>query len=225
MQAPHEHPERPPRRPSVRQVVVWLALLWLMGYIGIILEQGISWSVPFDGLRCGLIMGAALSPFMLIPWALAGALGYGIGSVKVLRNYRTVLSLLLPACLIFFPVMSSCFDRISPGRRFERLTGAPFPKHHRSLEYHFSGGLLADITDAFIFECPASETEELIRRLHLQKTGDDPNKMIIRPLPSWSAPLDQPELWTPGTYGGRVDYLTLKTDRQRTHVRVVYGNF
>jgi hypothetical protein len=45
---------------------LWAGGLWLLGWLGVGVEQAVSWTNPADGLMNGLLIGAFIAPFLLL---------------------------------------------------------------------------------------------------------------------------------------------------------------
>lgn len=206
--------------------ILWVAILWLIGWLGICADQAVSYTNPLEGLASGAIQGIFVSPFLLIYLIPAGLIGRAIGSVRCLRPYRWWISLILPLGLTVAPVVLGIMDRVEPGRRFERFTKISLPENPKDLKVSFSGGFLPDYRDTYTFECPRDETDEFIHRLGLKKAGD--NRTHVMGMPGGDFSPEQqgwknPERWESPARLGTTDYFELFTDESHTRVHVVYG--
>ena len=191
-----------------------------------------SYTDAAEGFMNGLMFGAFIAPFLLLYLVPLAAVGMLLGSWRPLRPWRRWLGLALPLAAILATVAPRVKDRLEPGRRFERLTGVAFPREARNLEVFWWGGLLADRTDTYTFDCPKAETERLIRELGLQRTEFQDRVNESGPGPSF-APLERgwpnPELWRdPSPIGPRTPprgfhFLILFTDETHTRVHILYG--
>lgn len=205
---------------------LWVVIVYLIGWLGICVDQAVSYTNPLEGLASGAIQGIFVSPFLLIYLIPAGLIGRAIGSINRLRPCRWWISLILPLGLTVAPVIFRIMDRVEPGRRFERFTGVAFPAHRENLQVAFSGGFLADYCDTYTFECPRDETENFIRELGLQKAGD--NRSRVHGMPGGDFSPEQhgwknPERWEPSNRLGTTDFFELFTDESHSRVHVVCG--
>lgn len=214
------------RRARILRRIFWVSCLWMAAWLGICLEQAISWTDSMQGLMNGGMTGAFISPFMLIYLIPIGLIGGAIGSLKPLLPYRWWVSLALPLAFCFLPVVSRVRDRIDPGRRFERHTDVRFPKEIRNLKTYCWGGMFADITDTYTFECARGETERLILELKLYPEDKIDSSIMggpgsgFSPVSSgWSGPV----LLRPRGKLVGIDFLEMFVDETRTRVHIIYG--
>ena len=213
-------------RKSIKRFL-WVPVLWLIGWLGVCADQAVSNTNPLEGLASGAIQGIFVSPFLLIYLIPAGLVGMAIGSAKCLRPWRWYVSLVLPLGLSFGPLVFRIADRVEPGRRFERFTKARFPENPKNLRILFSGGFLPDYCDTYTFECPRDETDDLIRRLGLEKVGDHRTHVHGMPGGDFSPERNgwkNPERWVSPNRLGMTDYFELFTDGSHTRLHVVYGS-
>jgi hypothetical protein len=199
----------------------WLAIVWLIGYLGIIAKQAVAQGDTLHGIQDGVIFGAIASWFMLILTVPLGLIGRAIASWKPLHPHRIWISLLLPVFFSFADVVGVAVDRIHPHRRFEQATGVRFPADATVLSCSFEnwGMAFSDATHLFQFTCSPAETERLIRELKLRKNRNPGGGSSRFPRSrGWTVE----ERWTSGDMERRgVDYIELETDASRTRVRVV----
>ncbi|MGC4013059.1 MAG: hypothetical protein QM755_00870 [Luteolibacter sp.] len=163
-------------------------------------------------------MATIIAPFSLIVLAPAGVLGLALGALRPFRNHRTVLSFLLPGLLCLYPAVSALRDRMEPGRRFLRMTGAALPAHRSGMSCFFSGGGLADIRDEFEFTTTPEETDALIKQLDLLQ-ADTPGSTALTSLPPTFV---RPQQWHQKGKTGSVDFIALYTDETHTWVKIAY---
>lgn len=220
-----------PARKRRRNFFRWLLVVWLIGWLGMILEQTISWSDPLHGLYNGLLAGGMVSPFLLIYTVPLGTLGWFLGVLRPLSRNRRAISFLFAAALPFYFVGTRVVERINPGKRFEQLTGVSLPAGVRIEKTTFSGGLLADLNQQYVLTCSAEDTTKLIQDLNLKP--DESGRGRIggeAPVGSKVAGGDWEvhENWIycedSGDKSGKTrlpDFLQLQTDETRTKVRIV----
>ena len=145
-----------------------MLVIWLIGWLGMILEQVISWSDPLHGLYNGLLAGGSFSPFLLFFTVPLGALGWFLGALRPLSSHRRAISFLFAAALPFYFVGTRVVERINPGKRFEQLTGVSLPKGVRIEKTTFRGGLFADLNQQYALTCSVEDTTKLIQDLSLK---------------------------------------------------------
>jgi hypothetical protein len=174
-----------PAKP-MRLVYALLLSLPLFG-AGFVIEQTIRWTNHLDGLMSGLIhliffsIGAAI---YLIPWALIVHFSFR----KRANQKRRTLWMLGPSILMCLLSISSLVTNPpTPRHRFKQLAKADLPAKMESLNYHFSGGGLADYHDTYYFKTSPTEVDRLIREMGLEEDefyGDQSTShTIISPLP------------------------------------------
>lgn len=195
----------------------WLAVVWLIGYLGIIAKQAVSHDQILHGIREGATLGAITSWFMLIVTVPLGFVGLVIASWKPLRAYRLWISLLLPVFISFVDVVTVAIARVHPHQRFESVTGVRFPADANVVRCSFAGTgfIFSDPQHVYEFTCSPAETERLIRELELKQDNYPAGGTSAK---GWK--VDQ--RWTSGFPTGKsVDVLELETDASRTRVRVI----
>jgi hypothetical protein len=206
--------------------ISWMACLWLIGWLGISAEQTAAWTVSWQGFVNGAAIGVFLSPFLLVALIPLGLVGWAIGSLKRLRPFRWWISLILPITISASMVIPRIMDRVCPARRFERFTKVRFPRHVTNLQTFASGGLLADITDTYTFECTTEETDRLIKEFGLEKESILHPSIRSRPGSGFSpasSGWSNPERWKTRNSPGTTDFFELLTDETHTRVHVIYG--
>jgi hypothetical protein len=216
---------------SWRRGLAWLVRLWLLGWLGMCLDRAVAHTDVGEGVMSGLLLGVFLAPLQLLFLVPLAAIGLLLGSWRPLRRWRRWLGLALPVAAILTSVVFGVKDRLEPGRRFERSTQVALPRDARNLKVYWSGGLLADITDTYTFDCPKAETERLIRELRLRRDE------VLDPVRNRGLygfdPLERgwknPELWRePSPIGSptpqrRFHFLKMYTDESHTRVHIIYG--
>ncbi len=87
-----------PVPPRIRRwnAIYWLATLWLMGWLGIMLWQTLSWTDAKRGFYNGAVLGGIISPLLLIVTVPLGAAGRAIAKIRPLRRYQLAASLIVP---------------------------------------------------------------------------------------------------------------------------------
>jgi hypothetical protein len=166
-------PEDLPLRPAAWKHAFWITTLWVMGWLGVILWQGLAWSDMKKGLYHGAMAGLIVSPLLLVITVPLGVLGAWIGKSRPLRRFRRAISLIVPCTAILAPAVSAAIDRAQPERRFERFTGMPLPSGAKIHSAIFDGStILADNFDTYLISCSAEDTAGLIRDLKLEYRGD-----------------------------------------------------
>ncbi len=217
------------------KVLIWIGIIWLIGWIGMILCDAIRWSDPLAGALSGAIQGLFLSPFLLIVTLPAALLGWGIGSWRRLRPRRLALSFLFAAIVPLGQMGLELKARLQPGSRFTGLTGVAFPRDAKVSHCDLEGGGFADLSYTYVFTCSSAETDRLIRELMLTKSHDGGSSL------GWSAGAGSTvsgdggswtveEVWNfmrnfvPGeSHPGGADFIELQTDASHTQVRLICG--
>lgn len=223
------------RGSQVAKALGWTGIIWLIGWLGMIAEQSISWTDTWMGAMNGALIGAFISPFLLIITIPLGLVGLGVGSWRPLRKWRILLSLALPALFSCWGIVGRIVDRFQPERRFTSMTGVRFPDGAKILSAQFRGGLVADYNYTYVFTCPKEETTRLIRDLKLTKQESGSTSL------GWSSGAGSrisPGEWTveevwsfsgfstdPGKRekAGRADFIELQTEATQTKVRLICG--
>lgn len=170
----------------MRLVSAFLLSLPLFG-VGNVIEQTFRWTNHLDGLMSGLIhlvffcIGAAI---YLIPWALIVHFSFRMRA----NQKRRTLWMLGPSILMcLVSIVSLVVDPPTPRHRFKQLAKAELPAKMESLNYHFSGGGIADYHDTYYFKTSPTEVDRLIREMGLEEDefyGDSSTShTIISPLP------------------------------------------
>ncbi|MES2595524.1 MAG: hypothetical protein V4662_09325 [Verrucomicrobiota bacterium] len=132
-----------------------------------VIDQTIRWSDPLDGLLSGLIQiiftGSSWVVFML-PWSLAV---WGIYRWCHWQRFRTHW-VLGPAVLQVLLASAGLF--VSPPTTqgsFRRFAKAEIPSDAKNIQYHQSGGGLADYSIHCYFECSEQSLEKLATDMHM----------------------------------------------------------
>ena len=215
-----------PAKP-MRLVYALLLSLPLFG-VGYMIEQAIRWTNHFDGLMVGLVHLAFFclaAPIYLIPWALIVHFSFR----KRTNQKRRTLWMLGPSILMCLLSISSLVTNPpTPWHRFKQLAKADLPAKMESLNFHFSGGGLADYHDTYYFKTSPTEVDRLIREMRLEEDefyGDSSTShTIIGPLPG--SPDFKKWLEHKQFRGGRDEgswHYYLITDKLKTQVYINVG--
>ena len=191
-----------------------IAVIWLIGWVGLIVEKMVELDSVPNGLHEGLTGGAFVAPFILILTLPLAWLGARIGSWEKWRRYRLWFTLALPSLYVLMGVVGSLKGRYFPQERFQRITGAGFPRDARVERCTFDNGFgpFYDWSCSYEFSCPAEETERLIREMKL--------KQGTAPLGTTSKGWIMAESWRQSEEPKRGIYIQMQTDASRTRVRI-----
>jgi hypothetical protein len=161
--------------PALARIRGWnrfykVAVIWVIGWVGLIVEKIVKLDSIMSGLKEGFVMGAFVSPFLLILTVPLGLLGSRIGSWKKWRRHRIWFTFALPSLYVLMGVAGALHGRYFPQGRFQRITGVEFPRGARvercviddGVDPFYDWGLTYELT------CPEQETYRLIRELKLE---------------------------------------------------------
>ncbi|MCW1923496.1 hypothetical protein OKA05_13105 [Luteolibacter arcticus] len=170
--------EGPPASAGVRRRNRFykVAVIWLAGWISIILEKIVDLNSVTTGLRVGWSDGMFVSPFLLILTLPLGLLGSRIGSWARWRRYRLWFTFGLPALFLLLEPAVALHGKAFPQARFQRFTGVEFPRDARVERCIIDDGVGPFYDPSFIYEltCSAEETDRLIRELKLRRQENAP---------------------------------------------------
>lgn len=212
------------RRSGIFRGLFLVIAIWCIAFLTICLDQALSWTNCIDGLMNAAFVGwffALVSLVYLIP---LGLLCTGIVHLTPWRRHRRWF-LLVPALLVLLvSTVPRALDRVHPARRFEHATGLPLPASARNLRTEFSGGMFADLTQVYTFDCAPADTVRLIEGMHLECEADSETHIIGGTGGGFSAKASgwsSPQRWT-----GKVrkwDFFEFLTNDTKTKVRIVLG--
>lgn len=212
-------PSSPEDAAAVARIRQWnrfykIAIIWLIGWVGLIVEKMVELDSVPNGLHQGVMGGAFAAPFILILTLPLAWLGSRIGSWKKWRRYRTWFTLALPTLYVLMGVAGALKGCYFPQERFQRITGAEFPQDARVERCIFDNGFgpFYDWSCSYEFSCPAEETERLIREMKLKRDR--------APLGTTSKGWLMTESWRQSEEPRRGIYIQMQTDASRTRVRI-----
>jgi hypothetical protein len=204
-----------------------IAVIWLIGWLAIVLEKIVKLDSVAYGLRDGAVGGAFTSPFLLIITLPLAWLGSRIGSWGPWRRYRIWFTFLLPALYAFMGPAGALHERAFPQAQFQRFTGVAFPRDAKVERCIFDDGFgpFYDRLFTYEFTCSVAETDRLIRELKLKKVpggistvSSSTGAGTVTARSGWLVD----EVWSGGEVG-RAAFVMLQVDATRTKLRIVCG--
>ncbi len=189
-----------------------------------VMDQTIRWSDSWDGLLNGVIHVFVVGInwcALILPWSLA------IWSIFRWRNWQRFRPhwVLAPAVVQAFSVVIGLF--LSPPTAhgsFKRFAGAEIPSDARNVNYHLSGGGLADYSITYYFECSPESLDKLTTEMKMVAGAELTDESVhylplIKNLPG----CPDPKQWVGGRHysseQGSWDF-TVIVDPTRTKVYV-----
>lgn len=191
-----------------------IAAIWLIGWVGLIVEKIVELDSVESGLHEGLIGGVFVAPFILILTLPMAWLGSRIGSWEKWRRFRLWFTFALPSIYVLTGVGGALKGRYFPQERFQQITGVAFPRDARLERCVFDTGHspFYDWSCDYELSCSAEETERLIREMKL--TGDTATSGTTSK--GWI----MTESWRQSENPTQEIYIQMQTDVSRTKVRI-----
>jgi hypothetical protein len=194
-----------------------IAVIWLIGWVGLIVEKIVNLDSVEAGLRNGLMRGAFVAPFLLIITLPLAWLGSRIGSLEKWRRYRVWFTFGLPSLFVLHGVVGALKERYFPQDEFQRITGVGFPRDARIERCVYDDGRFIYWDWIYELICPAEETDRLIREMKLEKATS------TRGAPPAAGPRSKGWLMTEVWRGEGSSYgifIQLQTDASHTKLRI-----
>jgi hypothetical protein len=137
--------------------------------LGYIVDQTVRWSDHAQGFLNGVIhilfFGIAWC-FYLLPWSL---IVFGLYRWRGWKRFRTQW-VLAPAVLVLLATIGGLLVQLpTPARRFKNFAKTELPANAENLNYHFSGGGVADYGDTYYFETTPEEVDRIIGDMRLEE--------------------------------------------------------
>ena len=219
---PMPTPSTPEDAAAVARIRRWnrfykIAIIWLIGWVGLIVEKMVKLDSVANGLHEGLLKGAYVAPFLLMLTLPLAWLGAWIGSREKWRRYRLWLIFALPTLFVLIGVAWALKGRYFPQEEFRRITGVEFPRDARIERCVFADGLVY-WTKTYELTCPAEETDRLIREMKL--TEDIASHGVATALGTTSKGWIMTESWR-GEGASWGIWMEIQTDATRTKLRII----
>ncbi|MEK7952616.1 hypothetical protein [Luteolibacter soli] len=179
-EAPPDSAELPEPVPEdaaeVARIRMWnrfykIAVIWMIGWVGLILEKMLKLDSVVDGLREGFMKRAFVALLLLVVTLPLGWLGARIGSREKWRRWRLWFTFALPALYVLAVVAWALHGRYFPEGRFKRDTGVEFPREGRMERCVFDDGygFFDEWGRTYDFTCPAAETDRMVEEMKLKR--------------------------------------------------------
>jgi hypothetical protein len=209
--------------PAIARIRGWnrfykVTVIWLIGWVGLIVEKVVKLDSIPGGLREGFLGGVFVSPFMLILTLPLGWLGSRIGSWKRWRQYQIWFTFALPSLYVLMGIAGALHGRFFPQERFQRIAGVEFPRDARIERCVIDDGVGPFYDWGLVYEltCPAQETYRLVRELKLKERSSSGLSSGRSTTPGgWVA---DGIWWGNGVREGI--YIELQADASRTKLRI-----
>ena len=178
-----------PKQPSL--VILLGVSFWL--FVGsFILNDMIRWTNPWAGFVSAWGQSGIYGIVWLGVGLVPGLLIAGISRQGGWWGRSRTIAVLLPGIGMFCYMLSSLImNPPTASHRFKRFTGVDFPSSAREVRTNFTGGGIADYSDAYLFHCAPADTEKLIADLKMEP-ADSYTSYPYLPAPGWP----EPSAWT-----------------------------